>query len=278
MKTGSIYCNYEDAFKSYDNFRQPIGLKEVFQILDMVPVKNDQAVILEGGFGTGAYTQYLAKSSFFVIGLEASETGVIQARKRLKAFSNVHLGRGNILALPLKDSTVDVYFVSQVIHHLDDSPEFPNLDIFLKEARRVLKKGGFLIIHTCDPAQLDPHRGSYWHYEFIPIAARKLQQKYIPVEKLRIRLERLGFSNVEVRKSSGQIFGDKYYRDPTIFFSDDFWASDSVFSLVSSAEKANSCKALRTAIEEGSIHKIMEKHRAWALEIGETLILSARRD
>ncbi|WP_170920386.1 class I SAM-dependent methyltransferase [Desulfacinum hydrothermale] len=277
MKSGSSYCDYERAFQSYDSFRRPCGLREVHQVLDHLPVPMDRAVLLEGGFGTGAYTYHLARLSCRVIGIEASNRGITKARRRLETFEKVHLARGNILSLPLKEACIDAYFISQVLHHLDQSSDFPNMTRFLEEAHRVLKTQGFLILHTCDPAQIDPHEGSYWYYEFIPTAARKLQSKYVPLDLLRQQLQDRGFSDIQIQKSSGCLYDSTYYEDPTLFLTEDFWASDSVFCLVDDEERSQAHRKALQAMDDGSIHAIMEKHVCRAREIGESVIISARK-
>src|SRR3989338_772558 len=72
------------------------------------------------------------------IGLEYSKTFLAEARTAGvdARFCDLHAG------IPLEDATVDILNASEVIEHLYDP------DFFLREANRVLAKGGSLVIST----------------------------------------------------------------------------------------------------------------------------------
>ena len=51
----SMYCDYNDAFTVYDQVRQPNGLRKLLKIFNRSNVPIQKQIVLEGGFGTGAY-------------------------------------------------------------------------------------------------------------------------------------------------------------------------------------------------------------------------------
>lgn len=271
----SLYCNYNDTFTVYDQLRQPNAVEEILQILKQNGIALDQQRILEGGFGTGAYIDAIRHHVNEIYGVEGSEEGYRQALKKMNGVPSVYLQLGNILDLPFTDDYFQGYMVNQVLHHLDTEPAFPNLDIFLNEARRVLQPGGILIINTNSQEQLEPHSGVYWNYRYIEEAALTLQKRYIPLERLVSRLENLGFANIEKSMPSRRIYHHRYYEDPLLALENNFKKSDSVYSFLSEQAIEESDAALRAAIADDSIYEEMKRSSLCAEQMGETVLISA---
>ena len=187
----------------------------------------------------------------------------------------MYLQIGNILKLPFSDDYFQGYMVNQVLHHLDNDPSFPNLNIFLNEAKRALQPRGTLIINTCSQEQLDPHSGVYWNYKYIETAALTMRKRYIPLEELFSRLENIGFTNIQKTIPSGRIYHDRYYEDPFIALEANFRKGDSVYSFLSGKVIEDSNSSLRVAIEDGSIYEEMKSATGLAEKIGEAVIVSA---
>jgi len=271
----SSYCDYNEAFKVYDQLRLPNASEEILQIFKQNETPLNQQRILEGGFGTGAYIEYIRDHVKEIYGVEGSDEGYRQASQKVNGASNVHLQVGNILKLPFPDDHFHGYMVNQVLHHLDTDPSFPNLNIFLNEAKRTLQPGGTLIINTCSQEQLYPHSGVYWNYKFIETAALARRKCYIPLEALASRLENSGFTNIKRTIPSGRIFHDRYYEDPSIALEVDFKKGDSVYSLLSEEAIEDSNASLRAAIKDGSIYEEMKPAILLKAKIGEAVIVSA---
>lgn len=98
------------------------------------------------GCGTGQVTAELAPHVAKVTAVDASAEMLAAARKRLRDLANTDVRRGDLEALPLDDSSLDVALVILVLHHLADPPSV------IREATRVLKAGGRLLI-----ADMLPH-------------------------------------------------------------------------------------------------------------------------
>jgi len=271
----STYCDYNEAFNVYDQLRLPNASEKILQIFKQNETPLNQQRILEGGFGTGAYIDYIRHHVKEIYGVEGSDEGYRQASQKVDGAPNVHLQVGNILKLPFPDDYFHGYMVNQVLHHLDIDPSFPNLNIFLNEAKRTLQPGGILVINTCSQGQLHPHSGVYWNYKFIETAAIAIRKRYIPLEALVSRLENSGFTNIKTTIPSGRIFHDRYYEDPTIALEVDFKKGDSVYSLLSEEAIEDSNASLRAAIEDGSIYEEMRRTTFLKAKIGEVVIVSA---
>lgn len=273
----STYCDYNEAFIGYDENRQPHGLGNILTILRQSKVPINQQNVLEGGFGTGAYLDNIRHHVQMINGVEGSDEGYQQTLQKVNNATNVQLQKGNILQLSFPDKSFHAYLVNQVLHHLDHKNDFQSINIFLREARRVLKPGGQLIINTCSQEQLDPNTGSYWHYKYIYPAAYSIQKHYIPIQELEIRLESLGFIEINRAISSEKIFCQRYYEDPSIALKSEFRKGDSTYLFLSEVELEESNCRLREAIEDGSVHEVLNRATARAAEIGEAVILSARK-
>ena len=98
-RNASSYCNYNDTFISYDQNRQPNGLEEILHIFDETRIPVEEQVVLEGGFGTGAYIDQIRHHMKEIYGVEGSEQGYEETQQKIGDANNVHLEIGNILGL-----------------------------------------------------------------------------------------------------------------------------------------------------------------------------------
>jgi len=273
----STYCDYNEAFIRYDQYRRPHGLENILKILRRSKVPLDEQTVLEGGFGTGAYLDDIRHHVQMINGVEGSDEGYRQTMQKVKNATNVQLQKGDILQLSFPDNSFHAYMVNQVLHHLDHRNHFQSINAFLSEAGRVLKPGGHLIINTCSQEQLDPNSGSYWHFKYIYSAADAIRKHYIPIQELGIRLESLGFKEFNCTISPEKIFYPGYYEDPCIALKPEFRKGDSVYSFLSEVELEASNRRLRKAIDDGSVYELMKRATTRAAEIGEGVIVSARK-
>lgn len=276
-KNASSYCNYNDSFMSYDQNRQPNGLQEILHIFEETRVPFEEQVVLEGGFGTGAYINHIRHHIKEIYGVEGSEQGYEETRQKINNAGNVHLQIGNILDLSFSDDFFNAYMVNQVLHHLDTKPSYPNLTLFLKESRRVIKPGGVLTINTSSQEQLNPNSGVFWNYKYIPKAAHALQARYIPVPKLLSRLGELGFTDIKTTIPSGKLFQEQYYRDPRLVLETAFPKADSIYCFCSEEQINQANTLIRSSIDDGSIHQHMAHAAKQSEKIGEAVIVSARK-
>lgn len=99
--------------------------------------------ILEAGCGLGKWVVFLRKKGYDISGIDSYPEVVKQARKFDK---DLPITVDNVAKLSLKDNSLDGYLSFGVVEHFEEGPQKP-----LREALRVLKKGGIAIIETpCD--------------------------------------------------------------------------------------------------------------------------------
>src|SRR5206468_8083595 len=79
------------------------------------------------------------------------------ARKRLHAFDNIDLRRGELEALPIDDARLDVATLMMVLHHV------PDPQTALADVARVLKPGGRAIIVDMLPHDRENYRQQMGH-------------------------------------------------------------------------------------------------------------------
>jgi SAM-dependent methyltransferase len=93
--------------------------------------------ILDCGCGLGHSVAYFSSLGYDVIGIDFSKR-VVNRAKFLNKFS---LNIGDIIHLPYMENAFSTCISEGVFEHFENGPRLP-----LTEARRVLKKGGILII------------------------------------------------------------------------------------------------------------------------------------
>ncbi|WP_319542047.1 metalloregulator ArsR/SmtB family transcription factor [uncultured Pseudodesulfovibrio sp.] len=131
------------------------------------------------GCGPGDMLEILSRTSDMVIGVDNSPKMLELAEERFSEHAGMSLRIGEMTHLPLRDWEADCTVVSLVLHHLARPIDA------LKEAGRVLKIGGRLII-----AEFDQHENELMRSEY---GDRRLG---IPREKM---IDWLGKARFEVK-------------------------------------------------------------------------------
>jgi ubiquinone/menaquinone biosynthesis C-methylase UbiE len=100
--------------------------------------------VLDAGCGRGETALALARQGARISGLDYSEAAVELTREVLADYPDSDIRVGSVTDLPWPDETFDRIQFSDVIEHLDPPQTVPAL----REFRRVLKPGGFVLVHT----------------------------------------------------------------------------------------------------------------------------------
>ena len=116
-----------------------------------------EMVVADLGCGTGELTLALSPHVLHVHGIDASPAMLAAARARTSKLSNVSVREGTLESLPLPDASVDTAILLLVLHHVAD-PERA-----LREARRVLKTGGRILIADMRAHSREEYRQQMGH-------------------------------------------------------------------------------------------------------------------
>jgi ArsR family transcriptional regulator len=114
-------------------------------------------VVGDLGCGTGSLALSVARHVAHVHAIDGSPAMLEAARQRLQAQGNVTLAEGALEALPLVDDSVDVAVLMLVLHHVAEPSRV------LKEARRVLRAGGRLLIADMCAHDREEYRAQMGH-------------------------------------------------------------------------------------------------------------------
>jgi SAM-dependent methyltransferase len=139
-----------DALRT-EMFGARADLVAAFALLD------DTLVVGDLGCGTGSLSAALAPHVSHVHAIDASPAMLDAASARLASFGNVSVAEGALEALPLYDGVLDVAVVMLVLHHVADPVRA------LREAHRVLRPGGRLVITDMRPHAHERYREQMGH-------------------------------------------------------------------------------------------------------------------
>lgn len=135
-ETSSFFAG---AASQWDKLRQELyGLR--FTTAAMLSLLPSSSVIADLGCGTGTVAAELAPYVGKVIGVDNSEAMLKAARRRTSDQPQVELRRGELTALPIEKATCDAALMLLVLTYVNDPA------IVLREAARILKPGGKLVI------------------------------------------------------------------------------------------------------------------------------------
>jgi ArsR family transcriptional regulator len=114
-------------------------------------------LVVDFGTGTGRMLALFAPRARRVEGIDLSHQMLTVARSKLETAPNASVRQGDATASPYPDSSASLVIIHQVLHFLDDPARA------LKEAARVLKPGGRLVVVEFAPHSLEHLRSDHAH-------------------------------------------------------------------------------------------------------------------
>ncbi|UCC68983.1 MAG: methyltransferase domain-containing protein [Armatimonadota bacterium] len=257
--------DYESASRFYDASRSagPLTVRMLARLLNVGP----SCGVLDIGCGTGNFMMALGKRAASVVGVDTSPGMLSQAAgKGLEG----QLVRGDALALPFADGAFDAAYGVQVLHHLRDKAAA------VREAYRVLKRGGVLALQYCSRAQLQ----TFCCYHYFP-AALPIDQERIPDTPAVLELlAGAGFIDcrVEACPMEGRSTGRFYIENPEDYLSEEYRAGNSTFALMAERDIEEGCRRIRADLQSGDADKIAaEFERRARAGIGRVSFAYARK-
>lgn len=127
------------GYVDYDADKEPMipTFNKYLDILDGMGVKGGS--LLDIGAATGFFMNIAKKRGFVVTGVEFSDFAAEKGRKL-----GLNLITGDLISQKFSDECFDVITMFDVIEHV------PNPKEIISEVKRILKKGGVVIINTPD--------------------------------------------------------------------------------------------------------------------------------
>ncbi len=189
-----------NACEGYEEFAESHGerlsrrLSEAFAYAEVKPGMK----VLDVGCGRGEILRHVAKLSARAYGIDYAEVAVQLSRAATKNEpAPVGVYRTDAKRLPYPSGTFDRILMFDVVEHL-----YPwELNAALKEARRVLKPQGMIVVHTA------PNRW-YDRYAYPLVrSVRRLQGKKYPANPRALNVE----ANVEVHVNEQSIMSLRQY-------------------------------------------------------------------
>lgn len=136
-----IYSTYHAWPKFYHNIAQLISIGQWEKWQNRVFEDLSGKKILEIGVGSGSLFIRMAKKGYIMTGIELRHNMAYEARRKIKkAGFDIDILHQSVYKMPFRDETFDCIVMTFVLAEIAD------LDRAIEEMKRVLKKGGKIII------------------------------------------------------------------------------------------------------------------------------------
>ena len=154
MNTNNFYRAFEDKFRGS---RELIKSRLEIYLPFVLPLKEiyDECNVLDIGCGRGEWLELMTENGFNATGVDIDD-GMLAACKELGLNA---INKDALLAL--KESPDESQVVVSGFHIAEHLP-FDRLLRIIKEAKRVLKPGGLLILETPNPANISVGTNNFY--------------------------------------------------------------------------------------------------------------------
>jgi SAM-dependent methyltransferase len=177
--------DYDEIATSYDARYAGRSYEDVLTAMRALALTVRPEFTLEVGCGTGHWLSALGDLLPYAFGLDFSFN---MLRKAADGHSVQGLVRGTAESLPFRSMSFDLIFCLNAVHH------FPRLDLFVAEARRLLRRGGVLAV-----IGMDPHHGrdEWCVYDYFPETRAIDLDRFPSSGTIADAMLRAGFDRVE---------------------------------------------------------------------------------
>ncbi|MGH7551627.1 MAG: class I SAM-dependent methyltransferase [Longimicrobiales bacterium] len=142
---------YFDDLAARYRERNRFARRRIENVFSLLPPVHGKSVI-DLGCGMGTFTIECARRGAVAIGIDPAPAAVAAARRVADAehARSAFFIQADAVRLPLGDESADVVLAADVTEHLDDE----TLGRVLREATRVLRPGGQLVLYTPEQRHL----------------------------------------------------------------------------------------------------------------------------
>jgi ubiquinone/menaquinone biosynthesis C-methylase UbiE len=141
-----VLAQFEPVARNYVTSHFHASADRLAEVIELVEPRPED-VVLDVATGTGNTALALAPHVAWVVGLDLAPGMLAEAAgvARERELRNITWVVGDALELPFVDESFDVYAARAAPHH------FPDVELALREACRVLRPGGRLALVDCSP-------------------------------------------------------------------------------------------------------------------------------
>ena len=160
--------------------------------------------IMDAGCGHGAITdELLKKGATNIIGVDGSEERIKNYSLKYENTSYIKSEISKLENLPFEDNTFDKIFCRFVLHHVTGPSKI------LNEYKRVLKKGGLLVLVDSDGILFNIYSRKYDFTDEFSILKKKLEMDMMIGRKLKPYLNELGLKELSSKIIPMHFTGDQ---------------------------------------------------------------------
>ncbi len=272
----SLGDDNSDQAAQYNQARSPFGVQEILGFV------RPGDVVLDAGCGTGQHARYLAEVASNVVGIDIDSARIAIAQEYCQDLDNASFEVGSVTKLPFEDASFDLVLLAQVLHHLGGEDVHSaetstslreQCERAIREAKRVLKPGGRLVLVTTSREQ---RRQAYWHFNLFPESAwERLDSVWSLTEDLWFAslMEKMGFAmtgNVTPAESHWIEAQDEQMVRLSL---DPGWRStDVAFALLTPAEMSQFVARVEAVLANGSAKELIDEAIAGRASHGEATV------
>jgi ubiquinone/menaquinone biosynthesis C-methylase UbiE len=278
----SKYANYNILSKAYDENRSAVASHHyVGGFITSLTKPLQDVHLLDAGCGTGNYSKAMLDAGVGKVTLLDANEGMLgKAKEKLQRYITdgriAEVRQHALPTIPFPDESFDCMMINQVIHHLDQTKEHPNIKKAMAEAFRVLKPGGVLVVNTSFPHQFAK---GYW---FFPLAPRVVDifGTILPdPEEMAVILKDAKFSNSEIVVPLDTLFYSsmEHYLHEDGPLRPEMKKSDSFWNKVTAEEWEGIEVRMKEMKEKGTLKEFIRENDKQRLEVGQISLIFATK-
>ncbi len=180
-----LRVDYTLLAPTYDDRYGEFGLDGIRQILLTMVERDHPEFVLETGCGSGCWMEALYGRVNHLFGLDYSTSMLQIAGQRV---TSARLARGDAIRLPFADGSQDLIFCVNAIHHFGDPAAY------VGEVKRVLRRGGKIVVIGMDPRSVATH---WYAYHYFPEAYETDLRRFPDWGSLMDLLDKASFTNIQ---------------------------------------------------------------------------------